>query len=172
MSVYTPFEFKIQKGEGDLNNRLPDINKKRGGQFLPFEYHPHAKYFGSDNHETAMSKRSGSQNRGGIPKPKKTANNGHKTARVGSPSGFPYLKSTPRHHLSKRRSSNASIIFKRQDLNITNDDELERAYKNFLPGEIEMLKDDIEFKNISRSSTNRRYNCKYFPISSSLTINS
>lgn len=164
MEVYTPNAFRIQKGEGDLNVRLPDINPKRGGLFQPFEYRPHAKYFGSDNQEAALSKRSGSQNRGGIPKPKKAGKDGHKTARVGSPHGFPQLKGTPRYRYENRRGSNVSIAFIKKDLNITNDDDLEKAYKNFLPNEIEMLKDDIEFRNVSQTSSIKRNKRMAFPL--------
>ena len=159
MEAYNPLDFKIKKGERDLNYELPDINKRRDEQFFAFDYRPHAKYFGSENQEGNFTKRSGSKKRGGIPKPIKHRNEGIKTARASTPSEFPHIRGTPRNIQSNRRGSNASIFFKKHDLNITNDDDLERAYKNFLPGEMEMLKDDIEFRNVRGSRSNGRATC-------------
>lgn len=114
MGVYRPDEFKVADEENDLNSRLPDINKKRNGNYLAFEYIPANNYFANTGMDDTKSKKGskGRTKKRNIPKPK---NKGSKTARTNTPSGIPNLRNTSYSRAnSKRNSINRSSLSNNQ----------------------------------------------------------
>lgn len=147
MGVYSPNDFKIAQEENDLNTRLPDINRSRGGDYLNYAKPPHNNYFNPSDTEGPKSSRSILEKRKrSIPKPKREKHKGNKTARASTPSELPHWKPGQRKGSHTRRSNNPSVNFVRQDLDVTDNSLLEKAYKNILPREVEMLADDIEVR--------------------------
>lgn len=136
MNAYTPDEFRITSGEDDLNNRLPDLNKRRAGSYYQGALitHPKSSLF----HPPLPLPTNKKSLKGSKP------TKGSKTARALTPSYLPSL--TPRRSSNpgtNRGSQNTSLNFRKQDLDITSESQLERAYKNILPGEVKMLADFI-----------------------------
>lgn len=156
MGIYRPDDFKVSDEGNDIWEKLPDIKSHRRN-YLAFEYLPHKKYFNPSESNRSMSGRgSKGRNKSGIPRPKKQKES--KTARVGTPSELPNLNSYRRHsQISSSRPSNPSnsISFYKPHLDITNDDLLEKAYKNILPTEEKMLENEIEIRR-SRPTSSRR----------------
>lgn len=114
MGVYRPDEFKVTDEENDLNSRLPDIHKKRNGNYLAFEYIPTNNYFANSAMDDTKSRKSskGRTKKRNIPKPK---GKGSKTARANTPSGIPNMRSTSYSRVhSKRNSANRSTISNNQ----------------------------------------------------------
>jgi hypothetical protein len=165
MGVYRPNEFIVTDEDNNLNSILPNINKRREQQKFDLKYGPRSKYFVAfdetgnqpgyqpGNH-TDRSRKSHSHNQ----KSKRTKDKGSKTARASNTSGLPnFIKSKGKPPVSKRgTSNNTSTLYSRPELDITNFSNLEKAYKNILPREIEMLEDDIEIRNSSRPSSSIR----------------
>ena len=159
MGVFRPDEFRVSDEENDLNSRLPDINKKRTGNYLPFEYLPHNNYFRNSDLGNPKTDRSNkSQPRKKIPKPKRAKDKGNKTARSGTPLNLRATKYGNKRYSNPR--SNNSIVLYKPDLDITNESLLEKAYKNILPREVEMLADDIEIRRGRPISSRRSSNVK------------
>jgi hypothetical protein len=161
MGVYRPNEFIVTDEDNNLNSILPNINKRREQQKFDLKYGPRSKYFvafdetgNQPGNHTDRTRKSHSHKQ----KAKQAKDKGSRTARASNTSGLPnFSKNKGKPPISKRgTSNNTSTLYSRPELDITNISNLEKAYKNILPREIEMLEDDIEVRNSSRPSSSRR----------------
>lgn len=160
MTAYNAKTFKEFAVEDDLNSRLPDIKKSRHEKYFQGQYLKSPKNYAAslESDEATSIPRKPIRKRN-IPRPKsRISNPGNKTARASTPSELPNLIKTPRRGGSTNREFDTSaLIYKRQNLDITNSSDLEKAYKNILPQEVAMLADTIEIRRTSRpSSSNYR----------------